>query len=159
MNGKLCRIVGVLDEHEQRYPVHVLQTHDIVMIKPSNLAPMDKGTVFIKDIRIYPIKGCAPMSLSSANVEEGGLQYDREYCLMSTLKRQKILNQQANTALIWIQSVPDEGGIRISAPGMNGSIYVRRRYEEKDRVCPKYWCVSVSHSVIRGMSHRDYVPK
>ena len=139
MNGKLCQIVAVLDENEQRYPVRVLETRDIVLIKPLNLKPMDKGTVFIKDIRIYPIKGCAPISLSVANVEEGGFRYDREYCLMSTLKRQKILNQQAGTALLWIQSIPDEGGITISAPGMHESIYVKRRYEEKNRVCPKYW--------------------
>jgi len=112
---------------------------DIALIKRSNLIPMAKGTVYIKDIRIYPIKGCKPISLSSSLCTEHGLQYDREYCLMSTLKRQKILNQSNNAALIWIQSVVDDKGIRISAPGMKNSIYVQRRYLEKDRVSIKYW--------------------
>lgn len=139
MNGKLCKIVGELDDVEQRYPVLVIETHDVVLLKPSNLKAMDRGTIYINDIRIYPIKGCKQMSLAVSKVLDSGLQYDREYCLMSTLKRPKILNCNNNTALIWVQSIPDEGGIRISAPGMKGSIYVRRRYEEKDRVCPKYW--------------------
>jgi len=139
MNGKLCRIKEAFDQREQRYPVQVLETGDIALVKQCNLREIDKRTVFIEDIRIYPIKSCHGISLSSADVTESGLKYDRQYCIMSTLKRPKILCQISHSALAFIRSIPDEHGIRISAPGMNGSIYVRRRYEEKDRVCPKYW--------------------
>lgn len=37
MNGKKCRIVGPLNKHEQRYPVFVCDTKEVVLIKPSNL--------------------------------------------------------------------------------------------------------------------------
>lgn len=37
MNGKKCRIVGPLNEQEQRYPVFVYDTKDVVLIKPTNL--------------------------------------------------------------------------------------------------------------------------
>lgn len=37
MNGKLCRILGPLNEQEQRYPVFVFDTKDTVLIKPCNL--------------------------------------------------------------------------------------------------------------------------
>jgi len=41
MNGKKCRVLGSLNEHEQRYPVFVLDTKDVVLIKPSNLVPVN----------------------------------------------------------------------------------------------------------------------
>jgi len=37
MNGKKCRVIGPLHRGEQRYPVFVYETNDIVLIKPSNL--------------------------------------------------------------------------------------------------------------------------
>lgn len=37
MNGKKCRIIGPLNETEQRYPVFVYGTKDIALIKPCNL--------------------------------------------------------------------------------------------------------------------------
>lgn len=37
MNGKMCRVVGPLNEKEQRYPVFVYDTKEVVLIKPSNL--------------------------------------------------------------------------------------------------------------------------
>eukprot|EP01084_Bolivina_argentea_P144208 253081_1 len=37
MNGKSVRIIGPFNEYEQRYPVFVYDTKDIVLIKPFNL--------------------------------------------------------------------------------------------------------------------------
>jgi len=37
MNGKLCRVIGPLNEQEQRYTVFVFDTKEVVLIKPSNL--------------------------------------------------------------------------------------------------------------------------
>ena len=39
MNGKKVRIIGPFVEDEQRYPVFVYDTKDIVLIKPCNLKP------------------------------------------------------------------------------------------------------------------------
>lgn len=40
MNGKKCRIVGPMNQQEQRYPVYVYNTKETVLIKPCNLMPI-----------------------------------------------------------------------------------------------------------------------
>ena len=42
MNGKICKIVGPLNESEQRYPVLVYETKEIASIKECNLETLDK---------------------------------------------------------------------------------------------------------------------
>jgi len=42
MNGKKCRIVGPLNEDEQRYPVFVYEAKEVVFIKPINLWPVSE---------------------------------------------------------------------------------------------------------------------
>ena len=67
MNGKLCKIAGPLNEDEQRYPVLVLETHDVALLKRCNLRVTERDTVFIKEILVYPIKGCKGISVSNSN--------------------------------------------------------------------------------------------
>ena len=139
MNGKICKIVGALNISEQRYPVLVYETNQIVLIKPSNLHKLDKKTTFIKDIILYPIKGCKGISLSSSIINNYGLKYDREYCLMSK-KRHKIISQSSKPKICFISpSIPTENGIKISAPNMNDSIYVKKTYDIDKRIKISYW--------------------
>eukprot|EP01084_Bolivina_argentea_P110684 197593_1 len=139
MNGKLCKIAGPFDSNEQRYPVLVLEINNIVAIKLCNLKLTDRKTIYIKDIILYPIKGCKGISLSSSIIDQKGLQYDRLYCLMST-KKKKIIAQSFKPKICWIQpSIPDENGIKISAPKMKNSIYIPRSYDPKSKVNIKYW--------------------
>ena len=140
MNGKTCRISGAFSAREQRYPVTIIESNESnIFIKEINLQPLKANTIIIKDLILYPIKGCAGISISSSQIKSTGLQYDRDYCLMST-KRQKIISQSAKPKICWIQpSIPDEYGIQISAPMMSKSIFVPRTYKHNSRKCMKYW--------------------
>jgi len=70
MNGKLCRVIGPLNAQEQRYPVFVFETKEVVLIRPSNLmrkpAAVDPATsaVAVRD------------SGRSVNWKQRGVEYN-----------------------------------------------------------------------------------
>eukprot|EP01083_Nonionella_stella_P264576 897342_1 len=87
MNDKLCTISGPLDATEDKYPVLVLEINKTIAIKPCNLSLMDKKTIYISDMILYPIKGCKGISISLSIIDEKGIKNDRLYCLYSSKQK------------------------------------------------------------------------
>eukprot|EP01084_Bolivina_argentea_P254302 427501_1 len=139
MNDKLCTISGPLDATEDKYPVLVLEINKTIAIKPCNLSLMDKKTIYISDMILYPIKGCKGISISSSIIDEKGIKNDRLYCLYSS-KQKRVIMQTNWPKICWIEpSIPDENGIQISGPNMKHSIYIMKTYDPKTKLSIIDW--------------------
>jgi uncharacterized protein YcbX len=67
-------------------------------------------------IHVYPIKSCAALALSSAEVETRGLAHDRRWMLVDADGRFITGRQVPRTVLL--QATPEAGGLRLAAPGL-----------------------------------------
>ncbi|MEO8011276.1 MAG: MOSC N-terminal beta barrel domain-containing protein [Dokdonella sp.] len=75
--------------------------------------------IVLSTLYIYPVKSCAPLMLSGAQVEPRGLAYDRRWMVVDA--DGKFMTGRKHPRMTLIQSVAaDCDGVRIAAPGMPG---------------------------------------
>ena len=77
----------------------------------------------ITQLIVYPIKGCRGVSLARAAVTDVGLQFDREFMVVS--EKGRFVTQRTNSKLALVapqlspgDAAPADGTLSISAPGM-----------------------------------------
>jgi len=108
----------------------------------------------IQSIHIYPVKSCQGISVSVANVESTGLQYDRLYCVALVVppKRQdhnggfkyQVMTQRERPKLATISTSIVEREIdgtrepflQLDAPNQSGSLFVPLAPTEKNKEGP-----------------------
>lgn len=74
--------------------------------------------ISLASIFIYPIKSCRPVSLETAVVSEIGLAEDRRWQILGLDDTRGVTQRQHRTLALIQPALIEEGGLRLSAPGM-----------------------------------------
>lgn len=65
---------------------------------------------------IHPMKSCAPLAVESARLHWRGLEHDRRWMVVDASGR--FITGRESPRLTLVRATPDEGGLRLQAPGM-----------------------------------------
>jgi len=83
------------------------------------------SSISLTAINIYPIKSCRAVSLQKANVTGIGLADDRRWQVLGTEERRGVTQRKYRSLALVQPTLLDDGGMRISAPGMSEIAFER----------------------------------
>ncbi len=110
-----------------------------------------RAMITLDTIHLYPIKGIAGISVTSAEVLPRGLAGDRRWLLVDTEGR--FLSQREQPQLGRLQAEPIDGGWRVSAPGI-APLDLRPPEAGAERVAVTVWDDVVSAALADAASQR-----
>jgi uncharacterized protein len=101
-------------------------------------------------IHLYPIKSVAGISVAEADVEQRGLKDDRRWMVVDNTG--KFLTGRQLPAMVLIQTVPDEDGLLLNAPGMSAH-RLKKPAINAERVLVKVWSDEVNAVLASNDAH------
>ncbi|KAI8928819.1 MOSC N-terminal beta barrel domain-containing protein [Entophlyctis helioformis] len=72
---------------------------DLPCIHRASLRPLSMATHAVSSLLVFPVKGCAPLSLSAARLNEYGFEWDRFWMLASEIPRTNSGPETADAAI------------------------------------------------------------
>ncbi len=102
-------------------------------------------SIVLTSIHIYPVKSCAALTLSSADVQARGLAHDRRWMVVDADGRFITGRKHPRMTLIQVTAADDDS-VRIAAPGMTG-IALAPAAPDAPRIDARIWSDAVSARV------------
>jgi uncharacterized protein YcbX len=76
------------------------------------------SSISLTAVNIYPIKSCGAVSVQHANLTRIGLAEDRRWQVLGSEERRGVTQRKHRSLALIQPTLLDDGGMRISAPGM-----------------------------------------
>jgi uncharacterized protein len=112
----------------------------------------------VRDLFVYPVKGCAPIRVSSVKVTARGLEDDRLFMVVDFVGRMQTQRQLPAMATV-CTSWDELGNLVLSAPGQANFCLPRKHFERGERRKVKVWDYECDDAIDQGNDVASFFSK